>query len=459
MVFSFFFCAPKQVIFQTSSADGEEEKMVSCLDRQSTTTFDTLDTDVSHGTIEENRNSQGSLLGSLLDSEDCDNVGKHSNTNELPMLAKEVDLETVPSEESVQDVEEFDLAMDAGKDNVHGHDMPEYVDADKSRGPNLGITSKTRPEMTDESRTFVGVTTIHGNLDETSSKEKADAAFVKGDACQEKGPDTCTTEEDHSLHNEEAEGAFVDLANCPDPEPTQESDTTDMPTNEGGTAPKLETTDDFPNEDERGDTGKDVDSPEALADGKLVEQENDMVRVNDPKTKTGSKDSSGAQATVMRGPDREETSLEPLSNVEEEESTPNAHGDFSEAKADTGPEKPPVEGNDAATKAKHADHAGLALEARSTDTAACAIIQEEDSGIVFVSELGAFEAQLNKLSLSESLDSDGTTTEDDDARDLSTASERSVRFSEPLVTSSLEVPRINADDLDELFYTATEISG
>jgi hypothetical protein len=117
---------------------------------------------------------------------------------------------------------------------------------------------------------------------------------------------------------------------------------------------------------------------------------------------------------------------------------------------------------DVTTNAKHVDQTGLALETRLTDTVACDIIKEEDSGIVFAPELGAFEAQLSKISLSDFTDSDGTawdTTEEDDTRDLSTASERSVRFSEPLVTSSLEVPRINIDDLDELFYTATEISG
>lgn len=37
-------------------------------------------------------------------------------------------------------------------------------------------------------------------------------------------------------------------------------------------------------------------------------------------------------------------------------------------------------------------------------------------------------------------------------------SEKSVRFAEPLVTSSWDVPRIDSDDLDALFYTAMDIS-
>lgn len=41
---------------------------------------------------------------------------------------------------------------------------------------------------------------------------------------------------------------------------------------------------------------------------------------------------------------------------------------------------------------------------------------------------------------------------------LTDVSEKSVRFAEPLVTSSWDVPRVHSDDLEALFYTAMDIS-
>ena len=38
------------------------------------------------------------------------------------------------------------------------------------------------------------------------------------------------------------------------------------------------------------------------------------------------------------------------------------------------------------------------------------------------------------------------------------SSDKSVRFANPVVTSSWDVPRIHSDDLEELFYTAMDIS-
>jgi len=55
----------------------------------------------------------------------------------------------------------------------------------------------------------------------------------------------------------------------------------------------------------------------------------------------------------------------------------------------------------------------------------------------------------------DNLESDAT---EETASDSFDESERSVRFADPLVTSSWDVPRIHSDDLEELFYTAMDIS-
>lgn len=53
------------------------------------------------------------------------------------------------------------------------------------------------------------------------------------------------------------------------------------------------------------------------------------------------------------------------------------------------------------------------------------------------------------------LKSDAT---DETGSDSFDESEKSVRFTDPLVTSSWDVPRVDSDDLEELFYTAMDIS-
>ena len=49
-------------------------------------------------------------------------------------------------------------------------------------------------------------------------------------------------------------------------------------------------------------------------------------------------------------------------------------------------------------------------------------------------------------------------TEDDDTKNMSSESDKSVRFSDPLVTDSWDVPRKEEDDIEKLFYSAMDFA-
>jgi hypothetical protein len=460
MVFSFF-CGPKQVLAQTS--DDDDDKRVSCLEEKSATTFDTLETDDSDGTLEKDSNGPRPIRGSgsLMESGDVARVGNNSNMKELPKLAEGVDLQ---SGENGEDPKDPDSATEAVKGNAEGSDMPKYVDAAKSRGPNVDGTNETPPEMTDESSNGVGssrMNTVDGNLDEASISKETDAACVKEKDYQEKNLETGSTETEQK---EEEVEVSAHLADCVEPTPESGSADSDEPPNEGSTLkdadcpePNIETAslDDSRDEDETGGTEKD-DYPEPFANETHVEVGTDIVQANEPDIEADATDAGETQGAVVQRTDHRERNHQ----QEEGESTPETHVDCSEANAKTGSDKPPKEEANPRPKAKDA-YAEPSPETCSVDMTASDAMEEDESDLVLPPGLDTDDAQVNDVSLNDSLYSDGTasdTMEEDDARDLSTASERSVRFADPLVTSSLEVPRINADDLDELFYTATEIS-
>lgn len=459
MVFSFF-CGPKQVLAQTS--DDYDDKRVSCLEEQSATTFDTLETDDSDVTLEKDSNGPRPIRGSgsLMESGDVAHVGNNCNIKELPQLAEGIDLQ---SGENGEDPKDPDSATEAVKGNAEGSDMPKYADAAKSRGPNVDRTNETPPEMTDESN-GVGssiTNTVDGNLDEASISEETDAACVKEKDYEEKNLETGSTEAEQ---NEEEVEVSAHVSDCVEPTPESGLADSEEPPNEGGTLkeadcpePNIEAAslDDSRDEAETGGTEKD-DYPEPIANETHVEVGTDIVRAIKPDIEAGSTDAGETEGAVVQRTDHRERNPQ----QEEGESTPETDVDCSEANAKTGSDKPPNEEANPHPKAKDA-YAEPSPETCSVDMTASDAMEEDESDLVLPPGLDTDDAQVNDVSLNDSLYSDGIasdTMEEGDARDLSTASERSVRFADPLVTSSLEVPRINADDLDELFYTATEIS-
>ena len=490
----FFFCDPRKKADQASS-DDEGDNM--CLEKKCPT-FDTLETDATDGSCSVDKFGQEEVgdgesqlgTGTLIGGEETSAFGKQNEMNDERMSREGGELrEAVPPLQTEEVAVGPGLSIDLVTENVEGPDMPTNDDRRKSENLNpledVTATTKELPKDNNVASRSIVLCGPNESLEAPTAKEADDPA-------QDSETESAGTDEPLNEHESNAVPALPpSIAICMAPNvgsaPTDEESLTQQE-EESHEVSALET--------KAADSTSDVKESDITLVGQAEcssersvdagsssieqphEQKEDAPELNHETGSAGTGERAeeettpndsintdsevGLKAHVLLGavvsPQRVDELHDPSPHVHEQPNEVKKGADPGTEITNT-PEPIPVsKSTNATSESAEPDRVASSLLLPKLDHSEGTQLYGDT---IISSSTDLEEKDIQRIESFESYSADETgsnSLEEDEGRDLSVASEKSVRFADPLVTSSWDVPRIHSDDLEALFYTAVDIS-
>lgn len=488
------FCGPRE------EADPDDDEGIQYLDGKKASTFDTMETDGS--SVDKNGESAGCesplivRKGTLIESGESSHLGKQSEMSEELIAREGVDeREAVPTMQIDDDSNGPGLASDLlVTDTVEGPDMPTHED-DKRKLENLDLRVVAATETTEVSgvsniaSSAIVVYQARAGLVEPGDEEEAGSVSI--DEFYDPAEEDFETESigvDVPLNEQEPGAAVVDVAIClaPDVESVfpdeaalaTEDDSREVPAEET----EITVTKSGGKETNATAVGEALDTVSSGVEAPGMRRVDDAEldhetglpglteQLNEEKAATciNSADDPPEQVSikaVFLGAVEPQGIIEsdaPSSGEANRPQEPSKHEQPIEETEDAVPATEKLNNLEPATESEpSADTSSKSAELATIAPQLLLPVLDHGEGSqaqvdTKISSTPDIEHDMDAQPIgrlkSDETDETGSESFDD------ASSERSVRFADPLVTSSWDVPRIDSDDLEDLFYTAMDIS-